>query len=366
MMEKITLAQPKIDDRTLSEVLDVLKSGNLVQGTQVETFENRLCEYTGAKYAIAMNSATSGLFASLMACGVKAGDEVIVPALSYIATANVVEILGATPVFCDIASEGYNLDYNRLSTCLSERTKAVIAVHEFGEPLDLLVLREFCDSNSLVLIEDAACALGTRYNGQHVGASGRAGVFSFHPRKSITCGDGGAVVTNFKETAEALRAIRNHGMENYGGSNKGFYKVGLNFRLTEVQAVMLNNQITKLDEYLGKKYNNVLLYDNLLSAKLKKPDPSTFGHSWQSYHILCKDTAQRDHLIKKLKKQNVYVSLGAQCIPLEPYYITNYGYTAQDFPLAYAASTRGLVLPIHEHVQEKHVKTVTRLINEEV
>ena len=129
-MEKITLARPTFSDETIAAVSEVLRSGNLVQGEQVEIFEQQLCDYTGAQFAVAMNSATSGLYASLIACGVKAGDEVIVPALSYIATANVIEMLGAIPVFCDIASDGFNIECDELSTSLSSRTRAVLAVHE--------------------------------------------------------------------------------------------------------------------------------------------------------------------------------------------------------------------------------------------
>ena len=364
-MKKITLARPTFSDETIAAVSEVLRSGNLVQGEHVETFEQKLCDYTGAQFAVAMNSATSGLFASLIACGVKAGDEVIVPALSYIATANVIEMLGAIPVFCDIASDGFNIDCDKLSNCLSSRTRAVLAVHEFGEPLNIKFLLTFCEKNNLTLIEDAACALGTRYNGRHVGIFGKAGVFSFHPRKSITCGDGGAVITNDQSVAKRLRALRNHGLETYGGTNAGFQNIGLNFRLTEMQAVLLNHELHCLDSYLKLKYDNVCKYHQFLSPKLKKPDINIQGHSWQSYQILCSDAMQRDELITKLKNNNIFVSLGAQCIPREPYYQKQYRSADHEFPNASRANACGLVLPIHEHLHDNAVEFVITKINEE-
>lgn len=365
-MEKITLARPTFSDETIAAVSEVLRSGNLVQGEQVEIFEQQLCGYTGAQFAVAMNSATSGLYASLIACGVKAGDEVIVPALSYIATANVVEMLGAIPVFCDIASDGFNIDCDELSNCLSSRTRAVLAVHEFGEPLNIEFLLSFCEQNNLTLIEDAACALGTRYKGRHVGIFGKAGVFSFHPRKSITCGDGGAVTTNDPNVAKRLRALRNHGLETYGGANAGFQSVGLNFRLTEMQAVLLNHELHCLDGYLKLKYDNVCKYHQFLSPKLKKPDINTQGHSWQSYHVLCSNKIQRDELISKLQNNNIYVSLGAQCIPNETYYQKRYRSDNQEYPNASKANACGLVLPIHEHLNDNDVEFIIAKINEEL
>lgn len=365
-MEAITLARPSFDDDALAALNDVLKSGNLVQGEQVEAFERRICEYTEAQFAVAMNSATSGLFASLLSCGVEPGDEVIVPALSYIATANVVEVLGATPIFCDISSHGFNIDCAELEAKLSRKTKAVIGVHEFGEPLNIEFLLDFCGENNLCLIEDAACALGTRYKEKHVGVFGKTGVFSFHPRKSITCGDGGVVTTNDPDLARRLRSIRNHGLENYGGANSGFHMTGLNFRLTEIQAVLLNSQLPKLDGFLERKYKHVLTYDENLTGGLEKPDPKLEGHSWQSYHVLCGNTALRNTLIETLRKKSVYVSLGAQCLPCEPFFKNKYGYGESDFPNAHRANTRGLVLPIHENLTEEDVVKVINSVNKEI
>ena len=363
-MTKITLASPKFDESTFSEVVNILKSGNLVQGDKVSSFEKKICEYTGAKFAVAVNSATSGLFASLISAGIKPGDEVILPALSYIATANVIEMIGAVPVFCDINCDNYNINPSLLEECLTNRTKAVIGVHEFGEPFKCSTIADFCLTNDLVLIEDAACALGSQFQGKHIGTYGLAGVFSFHPRKSITCGDGGVVITNSELMCQKIRSFRNHGLENYGGINAGFQSVGLNLRLTEIQAAMLNMQLPALNGFLKKKFDHVNLYDEFLTNSLIKPKINTPGHSWQSYHVLCDTNTERDNLINILAKENIFVSLGAQCMPSEPYYSNKYGFDQKKFEFAYRANKCGLVLPIHEHLTKKDVRKVISVINE--
>ena len=365
-MKKITLARPTFSELTIERVAEVLKSGHLVQGAQVSEFERKIAEYTNSSHAIAVNSATTGLYASLVAAGVSQGDEVIVPAFSYIATANVVEMVSATPVFCDIAPVGFNIDMTKLDGCLTEKTKAVIAVHEFGEPLELELLQKFCEKHELILIEDAACALGTQYNGRHIGNFGSAGVFSFHPRKSITCGDGGVIITNDDNVASKLRSLRNHGLIDYGSSNNAFADVGLNFRLTEVQAALLNAQLPSLDEFIAIKKQHIALYDQLLTDKLLKPNIELCGHSWQSYHVVCQNQNQRDNLIKKLKEHNIFVSLGAQCIPHEPYYQQKYKTDLMKYVNAKRANSCGLVLPIHENLSKQNVQFVIKTINEEV
>ena len=365
-MKKITLARPTFSDLNIERVAQVLKSGNLVQGAQVSEFERKITDYTNSSHAIAVNSATTGLYAALVAAGVSIGDEVIVPAFSYIASANVVEMVHATPVFCDIAPVGFNIDMTKLDGCLTEKTKAVIAVHEFGEPLELELLQKFCEKHELILIEDAACALGTKYNGRHIGNFGFAGVFSFHPRKSITCGDGGVIITNDDLVASKLRSLRNHGLINYGGTSHSFSAIGLNFRLTEMQAALLNTQLSSLDEFIGIKKSHVALYDKFLTKKLLKPNAALNGHSWQSYHILCCSENQRDHIIKVLKESNIFVSLGAQCIPCEPYYREKYKTDLTKYVNAKRANSCGLVLPIHENLTKKDVQFVITKINEEI
>lgn len=363
-MKKINLARPTFCEVTIEKVAQVLRSGQLVQGERVREFEKTICDYTNSRHAVAVNSATTGLYASLIAAGITQGDEVIVPAFSYIATANVVEMLGATPIFCDISSVGFNIDLTKLDDCLTKKTKALIAVHEFGEPLDMQFLQEFCSANRLLLIEDAACALGTRFNGQHVGHFGFAGVFSFHPRKSITCGDGGVIVTNSDEAAAKLRALRNHGLESYGGVNAGFSKIGLNFRLTEVQAVLLNAQMDFVDEFINKKISNVKAYDENLSNEFLKPDVNHQGHSWQSYHLVCQSQYQRDYLISMLSEFGIFVSIGAQCIPAEPFYLNKYNLTLENYQHAMKANTAGFVLPIHENLDAKDIACVIQKLNE--
>lgn len=360
----ISLAKPIFEQEAINALLKVVASGKLVQGEQVSLFENAIKHYTKAKHAIAVNSATSGLYMLMRTLGIGAGDEVIVPAFSYIATANIVEHANAKIVFCDIASNGYNIDIQKVETLITKKTKAIVVVHEFGEPADMRKLQQIAEKNKIIIIEDCACALGSFSQKVHVGNQGAAGVFSFHPRKSITCGDGGVIITNNDDIASSLRKMRNHGLENYGGAAQSFRDIGLNFRMTELQAVLLNQQIYKIDELIKQKKENAQKYDFLLSNRFQKPNIHTQGHSWQSYHLLAESSNLRDHIISSLRKKNIYITLGAQNITQEPYYLEKYGSDLNTYKYAHTANTCGFVLPIHENLTDQEINYVADNLNE--
>ena len=215
--EIIRLAKPNISSNAIDEIADVFKSGFLVQGKKVAEFEKNLANYFNVKNAICVSSGTAALHLSLIALNIKQGDEVIVPAFTFPATANVVELVGAKPVFVDINLNDFCIDISEIESKITEKTKAIIPVHEFGQVAKIHEIIEIAKKYNLKVVEDAACAFGAEYNYKKIGTFGDTGCFSFHPRKAITTGEGGVILTNNEYIVERLFALRNHGIVyNYG------------------------------------------------------------------------------------------------------------------------------------------------------
>ena len=207
----VPIARTSLTENEIQSVFEPLRSGWLVQGPKVREFEEKWCAFTGAKHSIAVTSCTSALHLSLVALGFGAGDEAIVPAFTWTATANVVEHLGGKVVFCDIDLNTFNIDTSQLAAKTSSRTKAILPVHLFGLAANMDAINQFAKQHGLWVVEDAACGFGCRYHGQHVGTFGDTGCFSFHPRKAITTGEGGMITTHDDALAEKLRRLRDHG-----------------------------------------------------------------------------------------------------------------------------------------------------------
>ena len=355
-MRSIPLMSPNITEDDIAAAVEVLRSGSLVQGRNVEALEKAIGEYIGTKHVIAASSGTATLHMALVALGIGPGDEVIVPAFSYVATANVVEIVGAKPVFVDIDLSTFNIDVARIEQSITERTRAIIPVHEFGLCCDISRVMEIALRNGLVVIEDAACALGAAENGKFAGTFGTIGSFSLHPRKSITSGEGGLLTTDNDELASDLRKLRNHGI----GENGEFVAAGFNYRLTDFQAALALSQFGRFEENINKKTALAEIYSNELSGlgKLHIPHvPSGKIHTWQTYHVLIYGGADRGELTDRLRENGVATNYGAQCIPALAYYREKYALDCdRHFPNAMRAFGQGLALPIFEklRVEEAH------------
>lgn len=216
-MNFIPLSRPHIIEKDINAVKKVLESGMLVQGREVETFEKRIASYLGIKNAIAVSNGTASLHLALIALGIGPGDEVIIPAFSYIATANVLELVGAKPVFVDVELETCNIKVDKIEEFITPNTKAIMPIHEFGLACDISAIVEIADKHHLYVIEDAACALGAKEDDKSVGSFGNFGSFSFHPRKNITSGEGGMMTTDDSDLAEKVRILRNHGIGSWNG-----------------------------------------------------------------------------------------------------------------------------------------------------
>ena len=361
-MDRIPLMVPNITDDDIAAVVAVLRSGNLVQGENVEALEHEVAEYLGAKHVVAVSNGTASLHLALVALGVGPGDEVIVPAFSFVATANVVEIVGARCVFVDIDLDTFNIDVSRIEDAITPRTKAIIPVHEFGLACDVSDLMAIARKHGLFVIEDAACALGATENGKFVGTFGDVGSFSLHPRKAVTSGEGGLIVTDDDHLARQFRILRNHGIEIRDGRTE-FTAAGFNYRMTDFQAALVRGQFARLETKIDRRNQLADLYNAELAGadSLGLPQlPTGRRHAWQTYHALLIERDRRDWVVKQLGQKGIGSNYGAQCIPNVEYYKGKYKLdSAVSFPNAYSAQVNGLALPMYESLSDEDIIKVT-------
>ena len=297
---KIPIIKPYLDAEEKKAVCDVLESGWLVQGAKVAEFEKAVSEYTGAKFARASTSCTTSLHLALVALGIGPGDEVLLPSFTFIASANVIEYTGAKPVFIDIDLETFNIDPQKVVEYLDNakkkrsKVKAIMPVHLFGLCADMTAINKIAKEYKLFVVEDAACALGSRIGSTHAGTFGEAGCFSFHPRKPITTGEGGMLTTHSPEIAAKVQSLRDHGaaVSDLARHEKGGYllpaydMLGYNYRMTDIQGAIGVVQMRKFPWILEKRIEKAKRYDEALKnvAWLRTPDvPKGYKHAYQSY-----------------------------------------------------------------------------------
>jgi dTDP-4-amino-4,6-dideoxygalactose transaminase len=341
----------------IERVREVIESGWLTQGPCVAEFERVVADYVGAQYAVACSSCTTALHMALLVLGVGPGDEVIVPSLSFIATANAVRYAGATPVFAEADPRTYNLDPVDAERRVSPRTKAIMVVHQMGLPADIDIFLDIGRRHGVIIFEDAACALGSRYKDRPIGAHTEMACFSFHPRKVICTGDGGMITTNNSTYAERLRLLRQHGMSVSDAARHNTRKVvieeypilGYNHRLTDLQAAIGIEQMKRLDELVRRRVELATRYNRLLSDFhwLQTPYvPSFADPNFQSYAVSLKTDCPitRDGLLQALLDAGVSAKRGVMVIHRERSYTENYG--NQNFPLTEKASDSSLLLPL--------------------
>lgn len=364
-MHNIPLAKPNIIAEDIESVVSVLQSGMLVQGKEVLAFEKTIASYIGCKEAIAVSNGTASLHLSLIALGIGPGDEVIVPAFSFIATANVVELVGAKPIFIDIEISTFNIDISKIEEAITVDTKAIIPVHEFGLACNISKIIKLAKQHSLFVIEDAACALGAKENSNFAGSFGDFGSFSFHPRKAITSGEGGIITTNNTKLAKKIRALRNHGIS-ITNKKVEFTEAGFNYRLTDIQATLLNSQFKRFDTELKEKEKIASFYLKHINNKLIKLPSINKNkvHAWQTFHLLLDEKLNRDTIIEKLKIKGVGSNYGAQCIPYEKYYQKKYNLNCLTlFPNAMKAYTQGIAIPLYTTLTKKEIEYIVDQIN---
>lgn len=343
-----------IRDEIAVAIQRVLDNTSFILGKEVFTFEEQFAEYVGAKHCIALNSGTAAVQLAVQACGIGAGDEVIVPANTFFATAEGVSTAGATPVFVDCDAVSYNIDVTKIEAAITPRTKAIMPVHLYGQSADLDEIFIIADKHNLLVIEDAAQAHGSLYKGGRVGAYGKAGAFSFYPGKNLGAyGEGGAIVTNNDEVARHARLLRDHGsIEKYKHEI-----VGYNFRLEGIQGAILQVKLKYLDGWNNLRRMHAAMYNELLqdSGLIL---PTEMDYARHIYHLYVVQSEKRDELQKHLGENDVQTGIHYPIpIHLQKAY-ENLGYKNGDFPEAERQTPKLLSLPMFPELTEDQIKKV--------
>ena len=350
----IPLARPYLDEREEELVLEVLRSGRLSLGPTIERFEELIAERVGAPYAAAVSSGTAGLHLLAYMAGLGPGDEVITSPLSFVSSANCFIFEGATPVFADVDPRTLNMDPAALEAAITERTKAVVVVDMFGYPCELDEIRAICDGRGLVLIEDAAEALGAEYKGRPVGSHGPSGVFGFYPNKQLATGEGGIVFTHSEEEWQLVKSLRNQGRDYRGGAWFHHVRVGFNYRWTDVQAAIGIGQLEKLERLLSLRAEVATRYTQLLEDVEIEPlcaDDAEHKRSWFVYVVALPAGADRDRVMAELRAQGIGSAEYVPCVHLQPYMRETYGFAEGTCPVAEEIASRTLALPFFPQLE---------------
>lgn len=365
----IRLARPDIDADDLAAVAGILETGYLVQGEAVARFEDAVAARAGTAHAVAVSSGTSALFLALRGMGIGSGDEVILPAYSWPATANVVTLCGAIPVFADIHPKSWNIDPQQVEDLLERHphVRAIMPVHAFGAMADMPAITGAVVDREVAILEDAACALGGQIGDRAAGSWGTAAGFSFHPRKIVTTGEGGMITTDDGALATSLRSLRNHGLDPSAPA-PDFVTAGFNFRLTEFQGALGLTQLAKLDRLLARHREVATRYAELLPGDLVTL-PTGHGaqrHVFQSYVVLVPEglADERDAIIAELRSREVEATIGTYHIPLTTFAGSQGGYTAGDFPVTDSVASRALALPMHSALTAEDTGRVAETLTE--
>ncbi len=368
MTEKrnIPISLPVTGEEEWQAVKEPIMTGWLTSGPKVRAFEKLFAEKHQVKHAIAVTSATTALHLALIALGVEPGDEVIVPAFTWVATANVVKYCGAKVVFVDIDPSTFNIDTNDLKQRITTNTKAIIPVHLFGLCADMDTIKQI--AGDIPLIEDAACASGAIYKGRYAGSLGAIGCFSFHPRKSITTGEGGMLTTNDDKLAEKLVKLRNHGAEiseeqRHHGPKPyilpDFNMLGYNYRMTDLQGAVGVAQLKKLDTFIEERkswaefYNNQLANIPWLKIPLHSKD---YIPGWQSYVVLVDESIapmSRNEIMEILQQKGISTRPGTHAVHMLNYYKEMMSLKEDDFPGAKIANNCSMAIPLHNRMVEE-------------
>lgn len=383
----VPIARTSLEEHEILSVLEPLRSGWLVQGPKVREFEEKWSAFTGAKHSIAVTSCTTGLHLALAALGFGPGDEAIVPAFTWIATANVVEHLGGKVVFCDIDLETFNLDVEQLASKITSRTRAILPVHLFGLAADMNAINAIAKQHNLAVIEDAACGFGTRYHGKHVGALGDAGCFSFHPRKAITTGEGGMVTTSSDQVAEKLRRLRDHGaamsdLQRHLGARPYLLAdhpdAGYNQRMTDIQAALGSAQMDRAADIVAERQRLARVYDEAFADLEWLRTPAHidgYEHGYQSYPCLFQPQAvmptsvesinqMRNDWMDKLQQLGISTRPATHAVHMLTFYREKYGLKPEDFPQAYAANHCSISLPLFHGMTDAEQAYVIKHVRE--
>jgi dTDP-4-amino-4,6-dideoxygalactose transaminase len=359
--EFLPFSRPVIEEDEINEVVDSLRSGWITTGPKVKLFEDSFRAYTGAPYAVALNSATAGLHVALLALGIGPGDEVITTPMTFAATVNMIVQVGALPVLADIEPGTLNINAAEIRRKITERTKAVIPVHFAGQPCDMDKIFSMAGEFGLKVIEDAAHAVGTEYKGKKIGSLDGISVFSFHPIKNITTGEGGMACTGDERLAEEMALLKFHGMskeawKRYSAQGTPNYDIvlpGFKYNMLDIQAAIGIHQLRKLDAFIERRREIAEFYNRAFAEmdEIAVPEavPYDSRHAWHLYTPLIRTeklAIDRDAFMAELKKENIGTGLHFKAIHHHPYYRESLKIPAGELPIADYASDRILSLPL--------------------
>lgn len=373
---KIPITKPYFGSEEMRAIQRPLETGWVAQGPYVKEFEDKFSAFTGSRYSIATSSCTTALHIAVAMLGLQPGDEVIVPAFTWIATANVVEYMGAKPVFCDIDLQTFNIDVAQIETLITQRTVGMMPVHLFGLCADMQPILQIAGKCHLWVVEDAACALGAWYHGKHAGTLGSGGCFSFHPRKSITTGEGGIVTAQRPDLDELSRSLRDHGasrtdLDRHQGK-AGFLlaeydHLGYNYRMTDIQGALGSAQMDRVPWLLRERSRLAHQYDTALASCdwLQTPlVPDGYVHGYQSYVCLFRPEPptlrnverlheQRNQIMTSLEEVGIATRQGTHAVVHQKYYAGKYGIRPGQFPNAYIADRLSMSLPLYAQMTKE-------------
>jgi dTDP-4-amino-4,6-dideoxygalactose transaminase len=370
----IPIAKPYLTKDEAQAAYDTILSGWITQGPRVAEFEEKFANYTGAKYAVAVSNCTTGLHLAMIVAGIKSGDEVICPSMSYIATANCIKYVGATPVFAEVSSHTYNLDIVDTEKKITSKTKAILLVHQIGMPADIDAFQTLCRKYNLKLIEDAACAAGSSYDGNKIGSHSELVCFSLHPRKVISTGDGGMITTNKEDYYNRLKLLRQHGMSindrvRHESSKIIFedhLEIGYNYRMTDIQASVGIKQLEKLDwiieerRKIAKQYHEAFKDIQCIQLPI---EADGFFSNYQSYSIYLKDNCplRRNDLMQKMLDSGISTRRGIMTIHRETAYKIEC--ISTKLPISEEVSDNSIIIPLYVPMEPEDVeKIITHLM----
>lgn len=364
----IPMAKPWFGAEEVEAVVEVVRSGWVSQGAVVARFEQAMADMIGVPHAVAVSNCTAALHLGMVGHGIKAGDEVIVPSLSFVATANVVRYVGATPVFAEVDPVTHNVTADTVAERITPRTTAVIAVDQCGVPADMNPIAALCARHSLALVEDAACAIGSRYASRPVGATSDFAAFSFHPRKILVTGEGGLITTGSSQVAQRMRRLRQHGMsassfERHSSAAalvETYDETGFNFRMTDMQAALGLVQATKVSAMVKQRRLLAAAYQERLaslSGAVTVRDPDYGSSNYQSFWLLLPDdfAMSRNDLLAWLKQRGINGRRGVTAAHLEPAFAD---LAATDLPITKHIAERSVLLPLYHEMSVTDVERV--------
>jgi perosamine synthetase len=384
---KIPITKPFFGPEEMRAVQLPLESGWVVQGPYVRQFEEKFSAFTGARFSVTTSSCTTALHIAVALMGLQPGNEVIVPAFTWISTANVVEYMGGRPIFCDIDLRTFNIDAAQIDSLITPLTVGIIPVHLFGLCADMQTILDIARKRDLWVVEDAACAFGAWFRGRHAGTFGEVGCFSFHPRKSITTGEGGMVTTAREDLERLARSLRDHGASRSDltrHEGKGAFllaeynQLGFNYRMTDLQGALGCVQMDRAQWILAERARRAQIYNDMLADVEWLDTPVVaegYVHGYQAYVCLFRPTEpsldnaghlhrRRNDLMMDLEERGVSTRQGTHAPVIQGYYAEKYGLRPEQFPKAYMADRLTLTLPLYAQMTDAEQAFVCKTLRE--